>query len=169
MTLCSYSLPDPEALSHRLHRTFYPGLEHRLHRKKVLSAINKLKFAESEKERQYMLKNISRDQLMSPVSSMGSVPPIHMAGLAAAFGQPLNLAPAALAAPASAAAAGLGDVPGGAISFAAVGSGDVPSAPDPATLRLNIKDLMSWVRHGKNGKLKVRGGGRGDVWGQTEV
>jgi hypothetical protein len=36
------------------------GVEHRLHRKKILSSIAKLKYAEAEREKAFMLRNITK-------------------------------------------------------------------------------------------------------------
>lgn len=48
------------------------GIEHRLHRKKVLSAIGKLRLAESEREKAFMLKHLSREQLLNGGGGTGS-------------------------------------------------------------------------------------------------
>jgi hypothetical protein len=52
-----------------------PGIEHRLHRKKVLFAINKLKYAETERERQYMLRQIPKADLLAPTGTPDAVMP----------------------------------------------------------------------------------------------
>jgi hypothetical protein len=44
------------------------------------------------------------------------------------------------------------DVPA-PISFAAVGVGEVVTQTGP---KLDLREMMSWVRHSKNSKLKVR-------------
>ena len=118
-------------------------MEHRLHRKKVLASVARLKYAESERERQYMLKQISKDQLVAPLAAaeMGGVTPSIVPNIQLAQSQsgPSMVTPAAAAA--------------ASISFAPVGTTDIST--NSSGPKLDLAELMSWVRHSKNGKLKV--------------
>jgi len=126
------------------------GMEHRLHRKKVLGSIARLKYAEAERERQYMLKQLSKEQLIAPLAaaaaemgggSSSSSIPLPVMPLTTTMANPattIMVPPPAAAAPAN-------------ISFNPVGTQEITNGP-----RLDLAELMSWVRHSKNGKLKVR-------------
>jgi len=119
------------------------GIEHRLHRKKILSVVNKLKIAEAERNRQIQL-HMDEER----AADLGL--PLPSSGLGDQY-------IAAATAPASAAVAGAGSVAGSSGAMVApggpgagMGAGGMPDDKPP----LKFDELAAWVRHSKLKKLK---------------
>ncbi|CAN0469958.1 unnamed protein product, partial [Phaeothamnion confervicola] len=102
------------------------GVEHRLHRKKLLNAIERLRRAEAERDRALTLRAVA-----SGASGLGS-------GGGAAAGQA-----AAAAAAAEAAFGGAAEALGGAVGAAMAPGGAV-----------RLPELLGLTRHGKFSKIK---------------
>lgn len=132
-----------------------PGIEHRLHRKKILTSIYKLKNAEADRERQYLLKQISKEQLVGPM--MGTGAPTAAGGLVGSTTLPMNLTTPLMSPAITTGIGGVGaatlPLSSGIIALTPVGTGEV--AQPNAAPRLDLAELISWVRHSKNGKIKV--------------
>lgn len=118
------------------------GIEHALHRKKILGAVRRLK-------EEHDTKKAAMD---GPSAGVGGGPSIASAP---GGGGSRSIAPGA-GGPASGAGAG-GGAPGasaaGPGSGAASGAGSGGGAADDGAGGLRLSDLMSWVRHNKGRKL----------------
>mmetsp|Transcript_25188 Transcript_25188/g.41645 ORF Transcript_25188/g.41645 Transcript_25188/m.41645 type:complete len:440 (-) Transcript_25188:324-1643(-) len=113
------------------------GVEHRLHRKKILNFVARLKRAEFEHDQQL------RRQMRAGGGGGGAGP----SAVNSYMDPAVDAADPALGDPGTAA------LPPGALAAATVGADDPAAQARAAVNALDIKEIVGWVRHGKFKKI----------------
>ena len=119
------------------------GIEHALHRKKIINAVRRLKHASSQ-------------QRVASVAAAGPVMVPASPAMAVAAGGGAALVPSPAPGVAAGVPASTALVPGGAAvaGLTASESEAAKAAEDAAQARgIRIEEVLSWIRHGKNKKV----------------